>query len=100
MANKIDFESLTLGEVATIEDLSGVPIATYSEQTPQGKFLAALVMVAKRRNGEPGFKFNDALALPMNDAHAYLGIGDDDEADDVEVVPEGKDEPFDESATS
>lgn len=88
-----DFDSLTLGEVATIEDLSGFAISSLSDQTPQGKFLAALVMVVKRRTGEPTFTFNAALNVPMTEAHTFLGLdtGDDDD-DDADAVAgtEGK----------
>ena len=71
---KFNFEQLTLGEVAAIEDLSGVAISSLDETTPQGKFLAALTMVAKRRSGEPTFTFNQAMAMPMLEAQAFLGI--------------------------
>ncbi|MFL0202114.1 hypothetical protein ACHFI2_16145, partial [Exiguobacterium acetylicum] len=60
-----DFDRLTLGEVAKIEQLSGFSISSLSDETPQGNFLAALVMVAKRRSGEPAFTFEDALNVPM-----------------------------------
>lgn len=88
MAGKLDMKDLTLGEVATIEDLSGVSLSALEGQ-PQGKFLAALVMVVKRRSGEPTFTFNQALNVPMSEAHAILGMSDDetDEAGD----DEGKD---------
>ncbi|AVR56161.1 tail assembly chaperone [Microbacterium phage BonaeVitae] len=84
---RFDFDKLTLGEVAAIEDLSGVAISAVNEQTPQGKFLAALTMVAKRRSGEPAFTFNQALAMPMTDAHAFLGLDEDEPAEDSD---EGK----------
>ncbi|OIU84610.1 hypothetical protein [Microbacterium sp. AR7-10] len=83
--NKFDFDRLTLGEVATIEDLTGYGIGALSVEKPQGKFLAALYMVARRRNGDPTFTFNKALTVSMLDAQAYLGIDTDDEnsADDT-----------------
>lgn len=89
-----DFDTLTLGEVATIEDLSGFGIASLNEGTPQGKFLAALVMVFKRRNGEPTFTFNQALAVPMLEAQTLLGLDDTEPeaAIAAEVVAEGKGE--------
>lgn len=72
-----DFDTLTLGEVATIEDLSGYGIGALDEGTPQGKFLAALYMVAKRRSGEPTFTFNKALGASITEAQEFLGLGDD-----------------------
>lgn len=86
---KFDLDKLTLGEVAAIEDLSGTAISAVSEQTPQGKFLAALVMVAKRRSGEPTFTFNQALAMPMVEANELLGFDQPEPAEDSD---EGKDD--------
>ena len=78
---KFNFDVLTLGEVATIEDLSGTAISNLSTETPQGKFLAALTMVAKRRSGDPTFTFNAALNMPMLEAQEFLGLGEDDPED-------------------
>lgn len=78
----IDFNTLTLGEVATIEDLSGQSIAQIADgDTPKGKALAALAMVAKRRTGEPTFKFNDALLLTLDEANELIGLNDDEDED-------------------
>src|SRR5690606_1965920 len=75
-----------LGEVATIEDITGYGIGALNVEKPQGKFLAALYMIARRRNGEPTFTFNKALSVEMLEAQAYLGIEDDTDE------PEGADE--------
>lgn len=85
---KLDVTKLTLGEVATIEDLAGVSLSEI-EGAPQGKFLAALVMIHQRRNGEPTFTFNQALATPMDEAQRLLGF---DEAEPAEDSDEGKGE--------
>ena len=82
---KFDFDQLTLGEVAAIEDLSGVAISAVSTETPQGKFLAALLMVAKRRSGEPTFTFNAALQVPMLEAQSFLGLDEAEPADDEDA---------------
>lgn len=74
---KFKVEHLTLGEIATVEDLSGQSFTDFGgDGVPMGKAMAALVMMAKRRNGEPGFKFNDALAVPMEEAQELLGFAD------------------------
>lgn len=89
-AKAFDFDTLTLGEVATIEDLSGYGIGALNEGTPQGKFLAALYMVAKRRSGDPTYTFNQALGVGIKDAQTFLGLSDDtDDADedDETAVP-------------
>ncbi len=76
----LDLERLTLGEVATIEDLSGQSISTVGDDgVPMGKMLGALCMITKRRNGFPAFKFGDALALTMDEALEVLGWTDDDD---------------------
>ncbi|AVR56187.1 tail assembly chaperone [Microbacterium phage BurtonThePup] len=80
---KFDLDQLTLGEVAAIEDLSGVAIGSVSESTPQGKFLAALYMVAKRRDGQPTFTFNAALQASMSEAQSFLGFDAPDADDDA-----------------
>jgi hypothetical protein len=79
---KFDFDRLTLGEVAMIEDLTGYGIGALDVEKPQGKFLAALYMVARRRNGDPTYTFNKALTVEMLDAQAYLGIEDEDTSAD------------------
>lgn len=82
-APKFDFEQLTLGEVATIEDLSGFGIGALDQGTPQGKFLAAIYMVVQRRSGDPTFTFNQALAVPMVEAQKALGFTGDDADEDA-----------------
>lgn len=78
----LDVERLTMGEIATVEKLSGLPIdALGDEDAPKGNLLAALAMIAKRRNGDPGFKWGDALGLTMPQVSEILGIEDDDDAD-------------------
>lgn len=80
---KFDFDRLTLGEVSTIEDLTGYGIGALSVEKPQGKFLTALYMIARRRNGDRTFSFNQAAAVEMIEAQEYLGIGTDDDADEI-----------------
>ncbi|RZU66749.1 hypothetical protein EV379_3115 [Microterricola gilva] len=91
-----DFDSLTLGEVATIEDLSNQSISTIADATsPKGKALAALAMVVKRRSGEPGFTFNQAMGLTLDQANEVIGLNEPEPGQDTD---EGKGEPSDESA--
>lgn len=75
----MDINNLTLGEVATIEDLSGQGIAAFAnDEKPKGLALAAFAFVIKRRTA-PEFLWNDALGLTFDEAHEILGIGGDDE---------------------
>ncbi|MFT4051098.1 MAG: hypothetical protein QM677_02470 [Microbacterium sp.] len=88
----IDFDSLTLGEIAFIEDLSGQPISELAEDdAPKGKGLAAIATVVKRRSGEPAFTFNQALALTVAEVNTLLGMGEE------ETESEGKDDSSPES---
>lgn len=74
----LDVDRLTLGEIATIESLGEMPIdAIGDDNRPKGKMLAALAMIAKRRNGFPAFKWGDALGLSMSEAMEVLGIEDE-----------------------
>ena len=82
----LSINTLTLGEVAIVEDLSGLPFAAIADNDkPKGKALAALAFVAKRRE-DPTFTWNDAQALTMADFGALITMGDDEPADPLEAV--------------
>lgn len=84
----LDLSNLTLGEVAFIENKSGMAISSIAdEDAPKGLALAAIATVAKRRSGEPNFNFEDALALSMEEATALI-----QPADEVEEYEEGKEQ--------
>lgn len=54
---------LTLGEIAQVEELSGLSISAMSDaDKPKGKLLIAMACVAARRT-RPGFTLNEAEAL-------------------------------------
>lgn len=75
---------LVLGEIAKVEELSGLPASQWGEDAPRGKFLAALVFVYKRREDKT-FTWNDALGLDFEEASAYLesqGFNAEDDAAD------------------
>ena len=85
---------LVLGEVAKIEELSGTSANDWDDHAPQGKLLAALVFVYKRREDKK-FTWNDALGLGLQEAGEYLktqGFG----VDDVEADEDGEDDDDDE----
>lgn len=61
----VDVNSLTLGEVAAVENLSGVAIDQLGEAgVPKGKLYAALVFVMNKRHN-PEYTFEDALNMDM-----------------------------------
>lgn len=82
----LDVNKLTLGEVGTIERLSGLPINQLGDDNaPKGLLMAALAFVAKRREGDASFTWNDAQGLTLEEAGAIIG---DDVAETVAGGPE------------
>ena len=66
--SNFDFESLTLEEVETIENLTNSSIdEAFSEGKPKGKALTAFVWVVLKRNN-PSFKIEDARKLSLKEA--------------------------------
>jgi hypothetical protein len=86
----IDINSLTLGEVAKVEDLSGLPIAAFGDESkPKGLALAALAFVWHRRS-VPTFTWNDAQGLTLADANRILGIDEDAEPEQITNAHDGE----------
>ena len=66
--SNFDFESLTLEEVETIENLTNSSIdEAFSEGKPKGKALTAFVWVVLKRNN-PSFKIEYARKLSLKEA--------------------------------
>lgn len=85
----IDFQRLTLGEVAKIEELSGLNLdAIADESSPKGRLLAAMAYVASRRRGAP-LSWDDALGLTVEQAGELIGTEPADDVDDVDDDDEG-----------
>ena len=69
----IDFNSLTLDEVETIENLTGVSTDKLADdKTPKGKNLKVLIFVMKRRI-DPSFTLEQAGQLTLTDAMSLFG---------------------------
>ena len=78
----MDINKLTLGEVATVEDMAGLPIAALSDDSkPKGKLLVALAFVINKRTN-PKYTKLEAEALTMDDISTLIGVSDE-EADSV-----------------
>lgn len=74
-----DVNTLTLGEIAKVEQLSGQAIVSIGDTSaPKGKALAALAMVIKRRTGTPQFSWDDAQNLTMTEAMEVVGLSEAD----------------------
>lgn len=68
-----DFESLTLDEVETIENLTGLAIERLAEDgAPKGKNLKSLIFVMMRRTN-PAFTIEDAGKYTLSQATALFG---------------------------
>lgn len=84
-----DVSKLTLGEIATVEELSGLSVDEISATaSPKGKMLAACAFVMLRRS-DPTATFNMAMGLSMTEATALLSAEDDT----ASVDPTNSDEP-------
>lgn len=83
-----DINKLTCGEVAKIEDLSGQAITNIGDDgAPKGLMLAALAMIAKRRE-DPSFSWNKAQELTFAEASALIGAGDATEEESGDPLEE------------
>lgn len=81
----IDFNSLTVGEAAKVEELSGQSLDSLAEtNTPKVLSMAALAYVWKRRSDKT-FSWNDALGLTMTEMRQILGMDDDAEEPAVTI---------------
>lgn len=79
----VDINTLTLGEVALVEQLSGLAIDQLGEAgVPKGKLYAAIIFAFDKRHN-PDAKFEEALNTPMADLAAYF-------SDDAEDPKEAK----------
>lgn len=79
MAAVFDPSRFTLGEIAKIEDLSGLSVEQIGEtEAPKGKLMAALVFVAKRRQGDP-IKWPECLEMDLETAQKIIGLDDSED---------------------
>lgn len=69
----MDIKSLTLGEVAKAEELAGAPLGWLGDDNkPQGKLMAAVAFVIKRREDNK-FTFAQALDMTFDDLDSIIG---------------------------
>lgn len=85
----LDFDKLTLGEIAKIEDLSGLPLSSVAdEEKPKGKAMAALAFVAVRRDPDrDNLTFAQCLDLTQDEAFDIIGLNDDEEDEEAPKAP-------------
>lgn len=79
-SEKFDATSLTLGEIAFIEDYSGLPLAELSnESAPKGRLLAGMAYVIMKRDN-PKFTIAAAEKLTLKEATALIGTDEENAA--------------------
>lgn len=82
----LDINTLTLGEIAALEKMSGLSVDQMGDDaSPKGDLLAAMAVIVKKRAGDTDFTFKKAQQLSMAEVQKILGQDDEDEP--------GKDEP-------
>lgn len=76
-----DVSKLTLGEIAKVEELSGVAVGLIEDAgTPKGRMFAALAYVMKKRD-DPSYTIAKAEALTLDEVTEMLGDNDGGEID-------------------
>jgi len=72
---------LTVGDIAIVEEMSGLGMAALGdENAPKGKLMAALAFVVKRKE-DKNFTFKDAMDMTMEQIMEILGLEADDDED-------------------
>lgn len=61
-----NLDDLTIGDLADIEDVSGVAVTGINLQQPPLKLIPALIWVTQRRE-DPAFSYQDARAVKLAD---------------------------------
>lgn len=70
-----DINSLTVGDMADVERISGVSLTAMGDSdAPKAGLFMALAYVARRRE-DPAFTLDDAKAMTINEIGEILGTG-------------------------
>lgn len=73
----MNIKDLTIGEIAKVEELSGLSVSNMGDaDAPKAKLMAAMAYVVKRRE-DPKFKFEDALNMKMAEIDAIVEAKDE-----------------------
>jgi len=82
---QFDASSLTLGEIAKVEDISGQSIGSISDDSaPKGHALSALVYVLKRRE-DPAFTLASAERFTLEEATELLSPSEPADGEDPDA---------------
>lgn len=78
-----DINTLTLGEVSKVEEISGLPMGALTDDSkPKGRLMTAIAFVIKRREIRE-FTFKDAEQLTIGEVEELIGLDDEDDDDAV-----------------
>lgn len=73
-----DLNSLSMGEVTQLEELSGLSLSAMADETaPKGRFMTAMAYLSKRRD-DPTFTWSQAEALTLTEVSALMATEEDD----------------------
>lgn len=68
----MDFQTLTLGEISKIEEISGLPLSAMAdEDKPKGKQMAAIAFIMKKRQ-DSSYTLKQAEALTFTEVTELL----------------------------
>lgn len=80
-------DQLTLGEIAQIEDITGLSLSVMSDESaPKAKLLIAMASVTMRRK-DPTFTLSQAEAMSMEDFSELMSGVDPKEKESSESEP-------------
>lgn len=86
MADPFDVGQFTLGELADIERIVGVPLDQFTNAPSRARLVAALVWTRRKRD-DPDMTMDSVLAMTLHDMLAELGVADDNPTQPVPAVP-------------
>lgn len=67
----MNFDSLTVGEVITLEDMTGITLSQIDEKAPVGRALRALVYIMAKRDGRE-LTVEEIDRMPVSETDAIL----------------------------
>lgn len=74
----VDYNDLTLGEIETLEELTGKSLDEIADAgMPKGRLMRALVYVITKRTN-PAYTFEDTSKLTLDESVTMLGMTGDE----------------------
>jgi len=76
MADPFDVGTFTLGELADIERIVGVPLDRFTQAPSRARLIAALVWTRRKRD-DPDTTLDSVLAMTLDDMLSELGVSEE-----------------------